>query len=135
MRGFSRFRLWRIDSARDKLKARVYQVNLPHLAGGQIAADVLNIPATDPQAGAATRGMLEQLTELRLRCQRHTGSIATPMADEMFYPDFVVRAAWWRNSPWSDHGPRGSHSGFRRSRTCWSALATSLGLWRQLLLR
>jgi TRAP-type uncharacterized transport system substrate-binding protein len=68
MRGFSRFRLWRIDAAREKLKARLAQL------GG-----------AEPVARATTRDIMERLTELRARCQRYTGSFVTPMGDEMFY--------------------------------------------------
>jgi hypothetical protein len=68
MRGFSRFRLWRIDAAREKLKARLAQL------GG-----------AEPVARATTRDIMEQLNELRARCQRYTGSFVTPMGDEMFY--------------------------------------------------
>jgi hypothetical protein len=81
MRGFSRFRLWRIDSAREKLKARINQLTGPDLAGELIRPD----PPKQVPPDAATRDIVEQLTELRGRCQRYTSSIVTPMGDEMFY--------------------------------------------------
>jgi TRAP-type uncharacterized transport system substrate-binding protein len=83
MRGFSRFRLWRIDSAREKLKAHLKQLTGPDLAGEQMRADrPQQVPA---EPGACTTDILNQLMELRARCQRYTGSVVTPMGDEMFY--------------------------------------------------
>jgi TRAP-type uncharacterized transport system substrate-binding protein len=83
MRGFSRFRLWRIDAAREKLKARLKQ-----LAGSNFGRDQLP-PGRSQQApadpGASATEISSQLTDLRARCQRYTGSIVTPMGDEMFY--------------------------------------------------
>jgi hypothetical protein len=35
--------------------------------------------------GAALERVTAQLVELRARCQRYTGSVGTPMGDEMFY--------------------------------------------------
>jgi hypothetical protein len=69
MRGFSRFRLWRIDAAREKLKARLDQLKL----------------LAEPAARTTNRDIMEKLRELRARCQRYTGSFVTPMGDEMFY--------------------------------------------------
>ena len=39
----------------------------------------------EPGGGTAAREIMEQLAELRARCQRYTGSVVTPMGDEMFY--------------------------------------------------
>jgi TRAP-type uncharacterized transport system substrate-binding protein len=69
MSGFSRFRLWRIDAAREKLKARIRELTGPNR--------VLAAPET--------RDIVEKLTELRARCERYTSSVFTPMGDEMFY--------------------------------------------------
>ena len=83
MRGYSRFRLWRIDSARDKLEARLEQ-----FTGGftreQIRANPLQAPAKAEFRNTATE-IMDRLTQLRARCQRYTSSMITPMGDEMFY--------------------------------------------------
>jgi hypothetical protein len=73
MRGFSRFRLWRIDSAREKLKAHLMQ---PAATGPR------QVPA-GPSPSATD--ISNELMELRARCRRYTGSFVTPMGDEMFY--------------------------------------------------
>jgi hypothetical protein len=39
----------------------------------------------EPQGRAIAQDIMEKLTELRMRCQRYTGSVVTPMGDEMFY--------------------------------------------------
>jgi TRAP-type uncharacterized transport system substrate-binding protein len=83
MRGFSRFRLWRIDAAREKLKVQVENLIGPS-AGHKQAAPTKEKPAT-PDVGTALERVTAQLTELRARCERYTGSLVTPMGDEMFY--------------------------------------------------
>ena len=39
----------------------------------------------DPDARAGVQDMIDQLIQLRARCQRYTSSFVTPMGDEMFY--------------------------------------------------
>jgi TRAP-type uncharacterized transport system substrate-binding protein len=77
MRGFSRFRLWRIDAAREKLKMQI-----EHMIGPSHTA-----PAKEKgsDVGATLARVATQLEELRARCRRYTGSPVTPMGDEMFY--------------------------------------------------
>jgi hypothetical protein len=82
MRGFSRFRLWRIDSAREKLKAHLKRLTVANRTGEQIRADR---PQQLAEPGPGTTEISNQLIELRARCQRYTGSSFTPMGDEMFY--------------------------------------------------
>ena len=81
MRGFSRFRLWRIDTAREKLKSRVDELTGPDFSRTDPPKQAL----AAPDARANARNTMEQLTKLRARCQRYTGSVVTPMGDEMFY--------------------------------------------------
>ena len=38
-----------------------------------------------PERRAAAQAIMERLVELRVRCQRQTSSLVTPMGDEMFY--------------------------------------------------
>ena len=83
MRGFSRFRLWRIDAAREKLKVQVDQIVGPSAGHTQPAPTKEGAKA--PKAGVTPERVVTQLMELRARCQRYTGSMVTPMGDEMFY--------------------------------------------------
>lgn len=85
MRGFSRFRLWQVDSAREKLEARLEQLTGPGLTREQIRTDLPKQQLTEPGARAAAGEIMDRLIELRARCQRYTGSVVTPMGDEMFY--------------------------------------------------
>jgi TRAP-type uncharacterized transport system substrate-binding protein len=82
MRGFSRFRLWRIDAAREKLKGQVDQMVGPAALHPQVAPGKATAA---PKAGSTLERVTAQLVELRARCQRYTGSVVTPMGDEMFY--------------------------------------------------
>jgi TRAP-type uncharacterized transport system substrate-binding protein len=81
MRGFSRFRLWRIDAAREKLKGQVDQMVGPAAGHPQVAP----VKAATPKREVTLEHVRAQLVELRARCQRYTGSVVTPMGDEMFY--------------------------------------------------
>ncbi len=83
MRGFSRFRLWRIDAAREKLKVQVDAMVGPTV--GQPQMPPVKERAKAPKAGVTLERVTAQLMELRARCQRYTGSVVTPMGDEMFY--------------------------------------------------
>lgn len=85
LKGLSRFRLWRIDAAREKLEAEVRKV-----AGNVVShGSVLDLPGEDlpvaPEARAALQGLVDRLAALRMRCERYAKSFATPMGDEMFY--------------------------------------------------
>jgi TRAP-type uncharacterized transport system substrate-binding protein len=83
MRGFSRFRLWRIDAAREKLKAQVDNMLGP--GAGRAQAGPAKEKAIAANGGTALDHATTQLMELRARCQRYTGSMVTPMGEEMFY--------------------------------------------------
>ncbi len=85
MRGFSRFRLWRIDSAREKLKARIAALASPMFQAKPGAVHPPEAARSEPEASAAAAEILEELAELRRRCQRYVASVVTPMGDEMFY--------------------------------------------------
>jgi TRAP-type uncharacterized transport system substrate-binding protein len=86
MNGWSRFRLWRIDAAREKLEAR-----LEPIMGGSLRARTHPIPPnrglsnTTREAKATAQSILDELSVLHGRCQRHVASMVTPMGDEMFY--------------------------------------------------
>jgi TRAP-type uncharacterized transport system substrate-binding protein len=85
MRGFSRFRLWRIDSAREKVDVRVGQLTGPGLTREQVRTNPPGDVLSDPDSRAGAQDIIDQLTRLRARCQRYTSSFVTPMGDEMFY--------------------------------------------------
>src|SRR5262249_14582538 len=85
MRGISRFRLWRIDAAREKLGARLAELTGPRLTRGPIRANPPKQRLGEPALREATQEIMNRLNELRARCQRYTGSMVTPMGDEMFY--------------------------------------------------
>jgi TRAP-type uncharacterized transport system substrate-binding protein len=85
MRGFSRFRLWRIDAAREKLKSRISELAGREPIAGVPSIDPSNRLSADEKVREAIRDIKERLAELRARCQKYTGSFVTPMGDEMFY--------------------------------------------------
>jgi hypothetical protein len=53
------------------------------ITGEQMRADRSQQVLAEP--GACATDISNQLMELRARCQRYTGSVVTPMGDEMFY--------------------------------------------------
>ena len=83
MRGYSRFRLWRIDAARERLKTAVNELTDPESTRER--TDSSRPIAAVPDAWSTAPSIMSQLSELRARCQRYTGSLVTPMGDEMFY--------------------------------------------------
>jgi TRAP-type uncharacterized transport system substrate-binding protein len=85
MSAYSRFRLWRIDAAREKLEALLKQfvdAGVTHSQMRQVPANRLT-DRPDEQAAAET--LFQQLLNLRVRCRRYTSSFVTPMGDEMYY--------------------------------------------------
>jgi TRAP-type uncharacterized transport system substrate-binding protein len=82
---FSRFRLWRIDAAREKLEAGLEELHRPGVTHAQMRAVSAERVMTTPEKRAAAQVIMERLVELRARCQRHTNSFFTPMGAEMFY--------------------------------------------------
>ena len=85
LKGFSRFRLWRIDAARERLEKNLKELFDPKLTHAQIRAFPGGDLLTGPGACAAARSIRDQYVQLRARCQRYVSSIITPMGDEMFY--------------------------------------------------
>jgi len=83
MKALSRFRLWRIDSAREKLERQ-----LMDFASSELRPSAVR-PRADPVLAAPDRNTAErvrdELAALRARCQRQVASMVTPMGDEMFY--------------------------------------------------
>jgi hypothetical protein len=85
LKGFSRFRLWRIDAARERLERRLKELTDPKLTHAQIRASPDGDLLTGPGACAAAQSIRDEWVQLRVRCQRYAASIVTPMGDEMFY--------------------------------------------------
>src|SRR6516162_627751 len=85
LRGISRFELWRIDAARERLERRLKELTDPRLTHTQARAFPDGDLLTGPDACAAAQNIRDELVQLRARCQRYAGSIVTPMGDEMFY--------------------------------------------------
>jgi TRAP-type uncharacterized transport system substrate-binding protein len=85
MKTYSRFRLWRIDAAREKLEAALKELVDPKLTHAQMRAIAPERALVAPAKRSAAVAIMERLAKLRARCRRQTDSIFTPMGDEMFY--------------------------------------------------
>jgi TRAP-type uncharacterized transport system substrate-binding protein len=85
MRGYSKFRLWRIDATREKLEAAVKRLVDPAFTHAQMRAAPAEQVLASPQRRAVAQSLMEQLRTLRTRCQRQTNSFVTPMGDEIYY--------------------------------------------------
>jgi TRAP-type uncharacterized transport system substrate-binding protein len=85
MKAYSRFRLWRIDAAREKLATDIKQLVDPKLTHAQLREAPAGTLMAAAEKQSAAQSIMDRLTELRTRCQRQTNSFITPMGDEMFY--------------------------------------------------
>jgi len=85
LRGISRFELWRIDAARERLERRLKELTDSKLTHAQIRAFPDRDLLTGADACAAAQSIRDELVQLRARCERYAASIVTPMGDEMFY--------------------------------------------------
>jgi hypothetical protein len=85
MKAYSRFRLWRIDAAREKLETELKRLVDPVLTHAQMRTIPAESAMTAPEKRSAAQSLVRRLLELRGRCQRYTDSFVTPMGDEMFY--------------------------------------------------
>lgn len=85
LKGLSRFWLYRIDAAREKIEAEVRQVAGDVVSHGPTRHSSPNELLIDQKARAAAQDILSRLAMLRARCERRAKSFATPMGDEMFY--------------------------------------------------
>jgi TRAP-type uncharacterized transport system substrate-binding protein len=82
---FSRFCLWRIDAAREKLETGLKQLVNPRLTHAQMRVVPADRVMAAPEQRATAQSILDRLVELRARCQRQASSIVTPLGDEMYY--------------------------------------------------
>jgi TRAP-type uncharacterized transport system substrate-binding protein len=85
MNTYSRFRLWRIDAAREKIETSLKELVDPRLTHIQIRAVPADRVMAAPNKRDAAQAIMERLVELRARCRRQANSMFTPMGDEMFY--------------------------------------------------
>ena len=85
MRGYSKFRLWRIDAAREKIETALKQLVDPAFTHAQMRAMPGEQVMAAPERRAAAQTLVDQLQALRVRCQRQTNSFVTSMGDEMYY--------------------------------------------------
>lgn len=84
MRGYSRFRLWRIDAAREKIEAAVLRLAGSGFTRAELRAHPDRLVLEEREFPEA-RSLLDRLVALRDRSHRQANSIVTPMGDEMFY--------------------------------------------------
>jgi len=82
---FSRFCLWRIDAAREKLETALKELVNPRLTHAQMRAVPADSVMAAPERRASAQSILDRLVALRARCQRQASSIVTPLGDEMYY--------------------------------------------------
>jgi uncharacterized protein len=108
---FSRFCLWRIDAAREKLDVALKGLINPGLTHAQMRALPADRVMAAPERRAAAQSILDRLVALRGRCQRQASSIVTPLGDEMYYryqqfliDDATDTLAALLQSPSSDQG-------------------------------
>ena len=86
MNMYSRFRLWRLDAAREKLAGEIKTLVDPSLTThAQIRAQPPERVMAAPERRAAAASIMTRLKELRERCRRQANSIFAPMGNEMFY--------------------------------------------------
>ena len=87
MKLYSRFRLWRLDAAREKLVAEVKTLADPVPAARRPmrAQPTQRVLAAPEERRATALSIMHRLLSLRERCHRQVSSIVTPMGDEMFY--------------------------------------------------
>jgi len=85
MRGYSKFRLWRIDAAREKIETALKQLVDPAFTHAQMRAVPGEQVMASPERRAVAQALMERLHALRARCQRQTNSFVTPMGDEIYY--------------------------------------------------
>ena len=85
LKALSRFRLSRIDAAREKLEVEIRDVAGDVVSHGPTRDFSTNELLVDRTSRAAARDILKRLATLRARAERQAKSLATPMGDEMFY--------------------------------------------------
>lgn len=82
---YNRLRLWRIDAAREKLEAILKQLVDAGVTHAQMREVSAGRTIAAPQERVAAEMLLQQLLNLRHRCQHYTSSFVTPMGQEMYY--------------------------------------------------
>jgi TRAP-type uncharacterized transport system substrate-binding protein len=85
MGAFSRFRLWRIDAAREKLEAELKDLVDAGTTHWQMREASAGNAIATPERRVVAEALLQRFLSLRDRCRRQTGSFVTPMGNEMYY--------------------------------------------------
>ena len=85
LKAYSRFRLWRIDAARERLEQALKELMGRRFSNATMQEFPTEPVIAAPEARAAAQTILDRLAELRDRCHRQASSFVTPMGDEMFY--------------------------------------------------
>ena len=81
LKAFSRFRLWRIDAAREKLETALKELVDPGTHPCTNACRSSGAGDGGTGKTAAAEAIMKRLVELRARCQRQTSSLVTLMGD------------------------------------------------------
>jgi TRAP-type uncharacterized transport system substrate-binding protein len=82
LKGVSRFRLWRLDTTREKLEGEAKAIVNSALAEAGGHGRSLSL---DMNTRSDVADLLDKFTKLRDRCRKYVNSFVTPMGDEMFY--------------------------------------------------
>ena len=75
LKGLSRFRLWRIDTAREKLEAEVRQIAGDVVSSAPIPDLSTRNLMIDQERRAAAQDILDRLAKLRSRSQHHARAL------------------------------------------------------------
>ena len=83
---YSRFRLWRLDANRERLKSRLKALTDPPLTRKEFKALPANAALKKPEDPKAVEALMNDLETLRKRCKAQVEtSWVTPMGSEMYY--------------------------------------------------
>jgi TRAP-type uncharacterized transport system substrate-binding protein len=85
LKGLSRFWLWRIDAAREKIEVDVRRVAGDVVSHGPMPHSPTTKPQIDQKTRAEVQDILSRLAKLRASCERRAKSFAVPMGDEMYF--------------------------------------------------
>ena len=82
---YSRFRLWRIDTNRQRLESRLKSLVHPPLTREQIKTLPADAALQTPEDCKTAETLTKDFEALRARCQAQLESFVTPMGREMYY--------------------------------------------------
>lgn len=85
MKAMSRYRLWRIDAARERIERRIAEIAKPDLGHADVRSLSPDTVSIAPDTHEKIEGIRNELAALRLRARNQAASMVTPMGEEMFY--------------------------------------------------